>query len=108
LELGASERPGISATVVGMSDAVTLPHTTSVGGSSAADKREQSEASLVSIRFVWWPILFCRTLEEAELVLAELSVNGPKRGGRGLEVYVMCETPNNVILAKQFADLFRR
>jgi pyruvate,water dikinase len=51
-------------------------------------------------------IPFCRTLKEAELVLAELATNGLERGDRGLEVYVMCEIPNNVILARQFAELF--
>jgi pyruvate, water dikinase len=51
-------------------------------------------------------IPFCRTLKEAELVLSELATNGLTRGDRGLEVYVMCEIPNNVILARQFAELF--
>ncbi len=51
-------------------------------------------------------IPFCRTLKEAELVSAELATNGLTRGDRGLEVYVMCEIPNNVILARQFAELF--
>ena len=32
--------------------------------------------------------------------------NGLKRGESGLEVYVMCETPSNVILAEDFADRF--
>jgi pyruvate,water dikinase len=51
-------------------------------------------------------IPFCRTLKEAELVLTELANNGLSRGERGLEVYVMCEIPNNVILAEQFSELF--
>ncbi len=51
-------------------------------------------------------IPFCRTLEEGRRVLAELERNGLKRGRAGLEVYVMCEIPNNVILAEEFSDLF--
>ncbi|MEY4543985.1 MAG: phosphoenolpyruvate synthase [Pseudomonadota bacterium] len=51
-------------------------------------------------------IPFCRTLKEADLVLAELAKNGLERGRQGLEVYVMCEIPNNVILAEQFSDRF--
>jgi pyruvate,water dikinase len=39
-------------------------------------------------------------------VLAELAENGLARGEYGLEVYVMCEIPNNVILAEEFAELF--
>jgi len=51
-------------------------------------------------------IPFCRTLKEADLTLAEMAANGLKRGENGLEVYVMCEVPSNVILAKEFAERF--
>jgi len=49
---------------------------------------------------------FCRRVEEAEKVLAEMAKNGIKRGENGLEVYVMCEIPNNVILIDEFSKLF--
>jgi pyruvate,water dikinase len=51
-------------------------------------------------------IPFCRTLEEADRVLHVLADHGLERGKKGLEVYVMCEVPSNVILARQFADRF--
>jgi pyruvate,water dikinase len=51
-------------------------------------------------------IPFCRTLEEADRTLAELAVHGLERGAAGLEVYVMCEVPSNVILAEAFAERF--
>ena len=51
-------------------------------------------------------IPFCRRVEEAEKVLAEMAVNGLKRGKNGLEVYVMCEIPNNVILIDEFSQVF--
>ncbi|MBL0700058.1 MAG: phosphoenolpyruvate synthase [Desulfosarcina sp.] len=51
-------------------------------------------------------IPFCRRVEEAERVLAEMEKNGLKRGQNGLEVYVMCEIPNNVILIDEFSELF--
>src|SRR6478609_5132034 len=51
-------------------------------------------------------IPFCRTLTEGRNVLAELEKNGLRRGDHDLEVYVMCEIPNNVILAEEFAELF--
>ena len=51
-------------------------------------------------------IPFCRTLEEADLVLAEMEKHGLNRGKNGLEIYVMCEIPANVILAEQFAERF--
>ena len=39
-------------------------------------------------------------------VIAEMEKHGLKRGDNGLEVYVMCEIPSNVILAEQFAEVF--
>ena len=51
-------------------------------------------------------IPFCRTLEEADRVLAVMAENGLVRGENGLEVYVMCEIPANVILAGEFATRF--
>jgi pyruvate,water dikinase len=51
-------------------------------------------------------IPFCRTLEEADKVLHVLADHGLERGKKGLEVYVMCEVPSNVILARQFAEKF--
>jgi pyruvate,water dikinase len=51
-------------------------------------------------------IPFCRTLEEGRRVLAELAANGLRRGERELEVWVMCEIPNNVVLAAEFCALF--
>ncbi len=49
---------------------------------------------------------FCRTVEEGERVLGEMASHGLKQGDDGLEVYVMCEVPSNVVLADQFADIF--
>src|SRR3989344_712974 len=51
-------------------------------------------------------IPFCRTVEEGEKVLAIMAAHGLKRGADGLEVYVMCEIPSNVVLADQFAKIF--
>ncbi len=51
-------------------------------------------------------IPFCRRIDEAERVLAEMSKNGLKRGVNGLQVYIMCEIPNNVILVDEFSKLF--
>ena len=51
-------------------------------------------------------IPFCRTPEEGRKVLAEMEKHGLKRGENGLEVYVMCEIPSNVILADEFAQIF--
>jgi pyruvate,water dikinase len=51
-------------------------------------------------------IPFCRSTKEADRVLDVMAENGLKRGQNGLQVYVMCEIPSNVILAKEFAERF--
>ena len=51
-------------------------------------------------------IPFCRTVEEADRVLATMAEHGLVRGERGLQVYVMAEIPSNVILAEEFAKRF--
>jgi len=51
-------------------------------------------------------IPFCRTVTEAKQVLEEMKKNGLERGKDGLQVYVMCEIPSNVILADQFSEVF--
>ena len=51
-------------------------------------------------------IPFCRTLTEADKVMAVLAENGLKRGENGLEVYVMAEIPANVELADEFSQRF--
>ena len=49
---------------------------------------------------------FCRTPDEADLVLAEMAKNGLVRGENDLKVYMMCEIPSNVIRASEFARRF--
>lgn len=51
-------------------------------------------------------IPFCRTPDEGRKVLDVMEKHGLKRGENGLQVYVMCEIPNNVILADQFSEVF--
>ncbi len=51
-------------------------------------------------------IPFCRSTKEADQVLQVMAENGLTRGENGLQVYVMCEIPSNVILATEFAKRF--
>lgn len=51
-------------------------------------------------------IPFCRTVKEADRVLAVMAELGLRRGQHGLEVYMMAEIPSNVLLAEQFAERF--
>jgi pyruvate,water dikinase len=49
---------------------------------------------------------FCRTPAEADRVLEAMAENGLRRGTNGLQVYMMCEIPSNVVLAERFAQRF--
>ena len=69
----------------------------------AAIWRVREEMGLTNVKVM---IPFCRTLEEGRRVLRELAKNGLIRGQDGLEVHMMCEIPNNVILAEEFSELF--
>jgi pyruvate,water dikinase len=51
-------------------------------------------------------IPFCRSLDEADKVLAVMAEEGLRRGSDGVQIFVMCEIPSNVILAKAFAERF--
>ncbi|MCX5747407.1 MAG: phosphoenolpyruvate synthase [Proteobacteria bacterium] len=69
----------------------------------AAIKRVRDDMGLTNVTVM---IPFCRTLGEADHVLATMAAAGLARGTNGLAVYVMCEIPNNVILAAEFAQRF--
>ena len=66
-------------------------------------KRVRDEMGLANVIPM---IPFCRTPEEGRKVLGEMSKYGLERGQGGLQVYVMCELPSNVILMEQFAEVF--
>ncbi len=73
----------------------------------AALKRVRETMGLTNLKVM---VPFCRRLDEARAVLATMARHGLARGegpaGHGLEVYVMCEIPNNVLLIDEFAELF--
>ena len=68
-----------------------------------AMRKVRDDMGLTNLKLM---VPFCRTVEEGRKVLAEMARHGLKRGENGLEIYVMCEIPSNVILADAFADIF--
>ena len=66
-------------------------------------KRVREELGLVNLRIM---VPFCRREEEAENVVAVMESHGLKRGVAGLEIFVMCEIPNNVIRIDGFSRFF--
>lgn len=69
----------------------------------AALRRVREEMGLSNLRIM---VPFCRTVEEGRRVIATMAAHGLKRGEGGLEIYVMCEIPNNVIQVDAFSALF--
>ncbi|MDB9316592.1 phosphoenolpyruvate synthase [Nodularia spumigena] len=70
---------------------------------SESIKRVRDEMGLTNVIPM---IPFCRTPDEGRMVLAEMAKNHLKQGVNDLQVYVMCELPNNVIMAEEFAEVF--
>lgn len=68
-----------------------------------AMKRVRDDMGLTNVKLM---IPFCRTIDEGTRVIDEMARHGLVRGTNGLEVYVMCEIPSNVLLAEEFAEIF--
>jgi pyruvate,water dikinase len=68
-----------------------------------AMRRVREAMGLTNVKLM---IPFCRTPDEGRRVLEAMAEHGLRRGEGGLEVYVMCEIPSNVILAREFARVF--
>lgn len=63
----------------------------------------RDEMGLTNLKLM---IPFCRTVDEGRRVQDEMAKHGLARGRNGLEIYVMCEIPSNVISAEKFAEIF--
>jgi pyruvate,water dikinase len=68
-----------------------------------AMRRVREEMGLTNLKLM---IPFCRTPDEGRRVVDLMATHGLRRGEHGLEIYVMCEIPSNVILAEEFAEVF--
>ena len=66
----------------------------------AAMKRVRDEMGLTNVKLM---VPFCRRVEEAAAVIDKMAEFGLKRGQNSLEIYVMCEIPNNVLQVDAFA-----
>ena len=65
--------------------------------------KARNDMGLTNIKLM---VPFCRTPEEGRRVIEVLKEFGLVQGENGLEVYVMCEIPSNVISAEAFSDVF--
>ncbi len=65
--------------------------------------KARNDMGLTNIKLM---VPFCRTPDEGRKVIQTMQQFGLVQGENGLEVYVMCEIPSNVISADAFSDIF--
>lgn len=103
---GAGFEPKEENPMLGFRGAARYAHPAYAAGFAlecAALRRVRQDLGLINLRIM---VPFCRRVEEARRVLDAMASHGLKRGENGLEIYVMCEIPNNVIQIDAFSELF--
>jgi len=103
---GAAFEPREANPMLGFRGASRYAHPAYADGFAlecAALRRVRDEMGLTNLRIM---VPFCRRVSEAESVLKVMAQHGLERGKNGLEIYVMCEIPNNVIQVDAFARVF--
>lgn len=103
---GASFEPIEANPMLGFRGAARYSHPDYAEGFAlecAAMKRVRDDMGFTNVILM---IPFCRRIPEGEKVLAVMAENGLVRGVNDLQIYVMCEIPNNVILIDEFSKLF--
>jgi pyruvate, water dikinase len=103
---GAPFEPAEENPMLGFRGAARYAHPAYVEGFAlecAAIKRVREQMGLTNVIVM---IPFCRRVTEAVEVIAQMAKFGLQRGEHGLELYMMCEIPNNVILIDRFAEHF--
>jgi pyruvate,water dikinase len=103
---GAAFEPVEANPMIGFRGAARYAHPAYAEGFAlecAAMRRVRNDMGLENVKLM---IPFCRRVEEGKKVLAAMAEHGLERGKDGLEIYVMCEIPNNVILIDEFARIF--
>jgi pyruvate,water dikinase len=103
---GSPFEPDEDNPMIGFRGASRYTHPAYVEGFAlecAAMKRVRDEMGLSNVKLM---VPFCRRVEEAKKVIDKMAEFGLERGKNGLEIFVMCEIPNNVIQIDAFAKYF--
>jgi pyruvate, water dikinase len=106
LTSGAAFEPKEENPMLGFRGAARYSHPAYAAGFALecqALARVRNEMGLTNLRVM---VPFCRRVAEGQEVIATMARHGLKQGDNGLEIYVMCEIPNNVIQIDAFARLF--
>ncbi len=103
---GSAFEPAEANPMLGLRGASRYTHPIYADGFAlecAAMRRVREEMGFENVILM---IPFCRRTDEADLVLKQMAEHGLRRGEGGLQIYVMCEIPNNVIQIDAFATRF--
>jgi pyruvate, water dikinase len=103
---GAAFEPKEENPMLGFRGAARYSHPAYAAGFAfecQALARVRNEMGLTNLRVM---VPFCRRIAEGKAVIETMACYGLKQGENGLEIYVMCEIPNNVIQIDAFAQLF--
>ena len=106
LSWGRAFEPEESNPILGLRGAARYVHPLYVEAfqlECMAIKRVREDMGLTNIKLL---MPFCRKPQEAQLVFKKMAEFGLTRGVNQLEIYLMCETPNNIIQIEDFAGLF--
>ena len=103
---GADFEPEEPNPMLGFRGAARYAHPAYADGFALECAAMQRVRQIMGLKNLKLMIPFCRRLEEARNVLEVMAQHGLRRGDDSLEIYVMCEIPNNVILIDDFAELF--
>ena len=106
LAAGADFEPKEENPMLGFRGAARYAHPAYAAGFAlecAALRRVREVMGLTNLKIM---IPFCRRVAEARTVIKAMADHGLRQGDGGVEIYMMCEIPNNVILIDEFARLF--
>jgi len=103
---GADFEPFESNPMLGFRGASRYAHPAYADGFALECAAMRRVRETMGMRNVILMIPFCRRTDEAARVIAEMAKHGLERGRDGLEIYVMCEIPNNVLQIDAFSEYF--
>jgi pyruvate,water dikinase len=103
---GASFEPGEENPMIGFRGASRYAHEAYREGFALECRALRRVREGFGLDNVIVMVPFCRTVDEAVRVQQEMAKHGLERGRGGLQLYVMCEIPSNVLLIDQFAEHF--
>ena len=103
---GADFEPSEDNPMLGFRGAARYTHPAYAEGFALECRAMKRVRDAMGFTNVLLMVPFCRRVEEGRRVIEAMAEHGLVRGDNGLEIYVMCEIPNNVVQIDAFAEIF--